>query len=58
MIKMLAKIISWISLVLLLVPSLLFLTGRMELDKVKFVMLIITIVWFVAAAIGLSGEKS
>jgi hypothetical protein len=46
-----AKIISWISLIALIAPSILFLTGRMEeLDDVKMVMLISTIVWFVSAA--------
>jgi hypothetical protein len=46
-----AKIISWISLIALIVPSILFLTGRMEeLDQVKTIMLISTIVWFVSAA--------
>lgn len=45
-----AKIISWISLIALIVPSILFLAGRMELDQVKMVMLISTIVWFVTAA--------
>ena len=46
-----AKIISWISLVALITPAILFLAGRMEeLDDVKMVMLISTIVWFVSAA--------
>ena len=45
-----AKIISWISLIALIAPAILFLAGRMELDQVKMVMLISTIVWFVTAA--------
>jgi hypothetical protein len=46
-----AKIISWISLVALIAPAILFLAGRMEeLDDVKMVMLISTIVWFASAA--------
>jgi hypothetical protein len=45
-----AKIISWISLIVLIVPSILFLAGSMKLDQVKMVMLISTIVWFVSAA--------
>jgi hypothetical protein len=45
-----AKIISWISLIALITPAILFLAGRMELDDVKMVMLISTIVWFVTAA--------
>jgi hypothetical protein len=42
-------IISVLSLVVLTVPSILFLAGRMELDTVKWVMLAATVVWFAAA---------
>ncbi len=42
-------VISVLSLVVLMVPSILFLAGRMELDTVKWVMLAATVVWFVAA---------
>jgi hypothetical protein len=45
-----AKLISWISLIALIVPAILFLAGRMELDQVKLIMLISTVVWFVTAA--------
>ena len=48
MAKRLAQIVSWVSLVVLLVPSILFLAGRMELDRVKLVMLVATVIWFVA----------
>ncbi len=43
------KIVSVLSLIALILPSILFLAGRMELDKVKFFMLLATIVWFVTA---------
>ena len=42
-------VISVLSLVVLMVPSILFLAGRMQLDTVKWVMLAATVVWFVAA---------
>jgi hypothetical protein len=42
-------VISVLSLVVLMVPSILFLAGRMELDTVKWIMLAATIVWFAAA---------
>jgi hypothetical protein len=42
------KLISWISLVALIAPAILFLAGRMELDQVKLIMLMATIVWFVS----------
>ena len=49
MIRLFAKIGSWISLVALVVPAILYLMGRMELDQVKLVMLIMTIIWFILA---------
>ncbi len=42
-------VISVLSLVVLMAPSILFLAGRMELDTVKWVMLAATVVWFAAA---------
>jgi len=43
------KIVSALSLVALMLPSILFLAGRMELPTVKWVMLAATVVWFAAA---------
>ena len=43
------RLISWMSLIALIAPSFFFLAGRMELDRVKFVMLVSTVVWFVTA---------
>ncbi len=42
-------VISVLSLVVLMAPSILFLAGRMELDTVKWVMLAATVLWFAAA---------
>jgi len=56
--KMIAQIISWISLVVLMVPSVLFLAGKMiSLDQVKWVMLLATILWFVTAPIWMWKES-
>ena len=44
-----AKIISWIALAALIVPSILFLGGRVELHNVKLIMMLVTIVWFITA---------
>ncbi len=44
-----AKLISWMSLIALIAPAILFLNGSMELDQVKLVMLISTVVWFITA---------
>ena len=42
-------IVSVLSLVALMLPSILFLAGRMELTTTKWIMLLATIVWFAAA---------
>ena len=42
-------VISALSLVVLMVPPILFLAGRIELNTVKWVMLAATVVWFAAA---------
>ena len=43
------RIVSLASLVLLIMPSILFLAGRVNLDQVKWVMLVATIIWFATA---------
>ena len=44
------QIVSLVALIALTVPSVIFLAGRTELDTVKWIMLLATIIWFVAAA--------
>ncbi len=44
------KIISLLALIALTLPSALFLAGRLELNMVKWIMFLATIVWFVTAA--------
>ena len=43
------QIVSLLALIALTLPSIIFLAGRMELETVKWLMLLATIVWFVAA---------
>jgi hypothetical protein len=43
------QIISLLALIALTLPSIIFLADRMELDTVKWIMLLATIVWFVTA---------
>ena len=50
MLRKIAQWISWLSLVALVAPAVMFLAGMVELDQVKTVMLIATIVWFISAA--------
>lgn len=46
------KLIGYIAIVVLILPSILFLGGRMEsLDAVKVIMLVATIVWFATSII-------
>jgi hypothetical protein len=49
--RKLAQIISWLALVGVIVPSLLYLGGRMTLPAVKLWMLVFTMVWFVTVPI-------
>ncbi len=44
------QFISLLALIALTLPSVIFLAGQLELDRVKWFMLIATIVWFVTAA--------
>ncbi len=56
--RTIAQIISWLSLVALTVPSILYLTGSMELDAVKKIMLVASLVWFLSATPWMWKEKS
>ena len=55
--RTIAQIISWLSLVALTVPSILYLTGSMELDVVKKIMLVASFVWFLSATSWMWKEK-
>jgi hypothetical protein len=46
--RTLTIVIAVLSLVVLMVPSILFLAGRMQLDTVKWIMNLATVLWFVA----------
>jgi hypothetical protein len=45
--RVLFQIVSWLALAATVLPSLLFLGGLLELDQVKTMMLIATVIWFV-----------
>lgn len=56
--RLAAQIISWISLVVLMVPVLLYLAGQVSsLDQVKWIMNMASIVWFVTASIWMWNQK-
>jgi len=52
------QIISLLALIALILPSVLFLAGRLELNTVKWLMLLATIVWFVTAALWMWKDNS
>jgi purine-cytosine permease-like protein len=58
--RLVCQAISWVSIVLLVVPGVLYLLGRVELDQVKYVMLSATAAWFAATPLwmGLKKERS
>jgi len=47
------QVVSWLSLVVLVLPSVLYLAGSdaMGLDRVKAIMVVATVVWFVTASL-------
>ena len=45
--KILIQLIGYISIIVLIAPSIVYLGGKMELAQVKTIMLLATIVWFV-----------
>lgn len=47
--KLIAQYIAMAALMVLIVPPMAYLAGRMTLDATKTAMLIATIVWFIAA---------
>ena len=49
--KNIAQYIALLSLVLLMIPSVLLLANQIELQRVKFIMLIATVVWFASATV-------
>ena len=50
--KSIIQLISYMGIVVLIIPSILFLGGKMEqLESVKTIMLVATIIWFVMSAL-------
>ncbi len=47
--RLILQILSALSLIALILPPILYLAGRMDLDTVKWLMLVVTIIWFIVA---------
>ena len=56
--RFIAKLVSLGALIAVILPSVLFLAGRMELPMVKWIMLLATIVWFVSASMYMWNEET
>jgi hypothetical protein len=48
--RLIAKIVALTSLLSLTLPSVFYLAGKMGLDRVKWIMILATILWFVSAS--------
>jgi hypothetical protein len=53
-----ARVISWISLIVLIGAPVLLLAGRIELERVKSLMMISTVIWFITATMWFTAKKS
>jgi len=49
--KQFAKYFALVMLIVLILPSILFLADKMTLDTVKTVMMVATILWFISASL-------
>jgi hypothetical protein len=54
---MIAQVISWVSLLGIVGPPILYLAGTVDLDAVKMQMLIATVVWFVFTPVWMDRAK-
>ncbi|MBM4092942.1 MAG: hypothetical protein FJ276_26565 [Planctomycetes bacterium] len=46
--RLLTQILSWLALAGTILPSVLYATGQLELETCKWIMVVATVVWFVA----------
>lgn len=56
--RKIAQIISWLSLVGLMIPPCMYLAGTLPLASVKTWMLVFTVVWFVTVPVWMDRQKS
>lgn len=58
MLQWIVKVVSWISLGVLVIPSLCFLAGRGTLPTVKTLMVVATVFWFITASMYMWKDNS
>ena len=56
--RIVAQTISWTAMAGIVVPGAIFLAGSVDLDQVKYIMLVSTVVWFVATPLWMGLGKS
>ena len=44
--RLVLQIISWIALAMTVLPSIVYFSGNMELERVKWLLILATVVWF------------
>jgi hypothetical protein len=44
--RLVLQIISWIALAMTVIPSLVYFSGNMELERVKWLLILASVVWF------------
>ena len=57
-VKTVLQIVSWAACAATVVPAFLFLAGSMQLDTVKQMMMITTVIWFLTASFWMGKEDS
>lgn len=50
------QLVSWLALAGIVIPPVLFLAGRIDLDQTKLGMLIATVAWFIATPLWMGRE--
>lgn len=44
--RLMLQIISWIALAMTVLPSIVYFSGHLELERVKWLLILATVVWF------------
>jgi hypothetical protein len=55
--RIVLQILSWAAIVATILPSVLFLTGRIDLEQSKWALLAATLVWFATAPLWVGRPK-
>ena len=55
--KRIVQVISWLALAVTILPSVVFLSGKVDLDHVKVAMLVATVVWFVVTPLWMGRKE-